>query len=362
MSRLIARIFFAAITACFCGTALYCHREPQVEEGDHFYNPVFTAFENITPCFHEGRYYFISALDDRLNLYVTEDPTALADCEPRFLFDFTEKMGLEHVWHPYLSNIGGVWYIHFNGDHGNTDDHQIYVAMNPHPDPLDGEFELVGRISTDPEDNWAIHSHVFEYDGELYMVWSGWESRRVFAETQCIFIARMENPWTLATERVLLSRPEFEWERQWMAPAGYRSTYPIFVNEAPYFFCTEQTDKAYIYYSASALWTPYMAVGELSAEKGSDLADAASWTKNHRPVFRESKQNGVTGPGYPRFFPSPDGTEYYVFYIAGEAGNPYKRTVRMQQLGFSPGGKPLFGEPVPMDQPQNKPSGVPSCR
>ena len=231
------------------------------------------------------------------------------------------------------------------------------------------------RIKTDPDDNWAIHAHVFEYDGELYMIWSGWESRRVYAETQGIYIAKLENPWTQCTPRVRISVPEHEWERQWVNPNGYKTAYPVYVNEAPFFFGNDRTDRLYIYYSASAMWTPYYAIGELSAAKGSDLLNAASWKKKSKPVFSMSDPEwkdgkfaapaatpGVYAPGHPYIIPSPDGTEYFLIYMArdivGDPYRPYSRTVRMQKIGFSAEGTPELGSPEPVGKALKKPSGV----
>ena len=78
------------------------------------------------------------------------------------------------------------------------------------------------------------------------------------------------------------------------------------------------------------MWTPYYAIGELSAAKGCDLLNAASWKKKNKPVFtmtdpswkktpdaRTASAPGVYAPGYPFIIPSPDGTEYFLVYMAG---------------------------------------------
>ena len=249
---------------------------------DVFENPVILKYENTSVYFHEGLYYYITNDAGRLNLFVNADPTQLERTEPCTACQAKEQYGLLHIWHPQIVNIRGKWYVYLSADDGNTDNHQIYVLENPEKDPRKGTFTMRGRIKTDPDDNWAIHAHVFEYDGELYMIWSGWESRRVYAETQGIYIAKLENPWTQCTPRVRISVPEHEWERQWVNPNGYKTAYPVYVNEAPFFFGNDRTDRLYIYYSASAMWTPYYAIGELSAAKGSDLLNAASWKKEEQ--------------------------------------------------------------------------------
>lgn len=347
----------------------------KTDQKDHFTNPIVPDHENTSLYFHDGLYYYITNTDGVLNLYVHEDPTRITQEEPSVACPTKEKYGLLHLWHPQITFLRGKWYIYISADDGNTDNHHIYVLENPEKDPRKGSFTMRGRIQTDPDDNWAIHPHAFEYDRQLYLIWSGWESRRVYAETQCIYIAKLENPWTQASPRVRISSPEYEWERQWVNPDGYKTAYPVYVNEAPFFFGNERTDRLYIYYSASALWTAYYAIGELSAAKGADLLRADSWKKSNKPVFAMndpawpdhaadsgSDTPGVYAPGYPYIIPSPDTTEYFLVYMArdmvGKPNKPYSRTVRMQKIGFSSEGHPELGIPVPAGVPLKKPSGI----
>jgi len=81
----------------------------------------------------------------------------------------------------------------------------------------------------------------------------------------------MENPWTLATERVLISKPEYEWERQWVNPDGGRTAYPIYVNESPQYFHSKDNRTVIVYYAASGCWSPYYCTGMLTADADSDL-------------------------------------------------------------------------------------------
>lgn len=70
---------------------------------------------------------------------------------------------------------------------------------------------------------------------------------------------------TNASVRILISKPEYEWECQWISIDGNKTGYPIHVNEAPQFFRSKNKDKLLIYYSASGNWTPYYCVGLLTA-------------------------------------------------------------------------------------------------
>ena len=332
---------------------------------DCYTNPILRGNSNTSIYFLEGKYYFVENVGDQIWLLVSEDPTTFSKAEPHVVCRAQKSYGLGHIWHPQIIRIDQVWYIYFTADDGNTDNHQLYVLENSNADPLQGEFVMKGRISTDPENNWAIHAHVFEHRGQWYMAWSGWESRRVFKETQCIYIARMKNPWTLDSERVLISRPEYEWECQWINPDGSRATsYPVLVNETPFYFCNDQTDKVYLYYSASANWTSYHVIGQLSAEKESDLLDPASWTKKETPAFKQNREVKIYGPGRPWIIPSPDSTEYYLIYMAknseGTTPGDNIRSVFMQKIEIGPDGVPDLGIPIARGVELPKPSGTPN--
>ena len=193
--------------------------------------------------------------------------------------------------------------------------------------------------------------------------WCGWQKRRVYQENQCIYIAEMENPWTLASDRILISEPEYEWECQWISIDGNKTAYPIRVNEAPQFFYSLKKDKLLIYYSASGNWTPYYCVGLLTADTDSDLLNPASWKKAPEPVFKQAPENHVYGPGSICFIPSPDGKEWYMLYHARKSLYDMlvldSRTPRMQKIEWDKEGIPVLGIPQKEGFPLRKPSGTP---
>ncbi len=60
----------------------------------------------------------------------------------------------------------------------------------------------------------SIDLTVLETDNRLYAVWSGWEENANTDRTpQHLYIAEMENPWTISSNRVKISSPEESWER-----------------------------------------------------------------------------------------------------------------------------------------------------
>lgn len=354
------------LTICLATSAMFfssCQSTKKESGEELFYNnPVYSKNSNTIIYYHEGFYYNVQNSVGKLFLRVFKDPTEFNNIQGHVACNVTETYNLLHMWRPQIINIDGVWYIYITADDGNTDNHQLYLLVNRSEDPREGVFEIEHKISTDKDDNWAIHQHVFQYEGDWYMAWSGWESRRVFVETQCIFIAKMLNPWTLSSERVKISEPIYEWERQWIRPDGYRSmAYPVFVNESPAFFNSELCDSVYMFYSASANWTQYCSIGQLSAKKGSDILDPNSWTKSKEPVFKQAEGVDVYGPGTPYIVESPDGKEHFLAYSALVEDwdkRPSFREVFLQKMEIDENGVPNLGTPKPREEKLKKPSGL----
>lgn len=119
----------------------------------------------------------------------------------------------------------------------------------------------------------------------------------------------MKNPWTLGSERVLISKPELEWERHYINETGWNPPHKVFVNEGPQPLKSPKGKYIHVAYSASGVWTPYYALGMLTADTNADLLDPASWKKAPQPLFRQSPENGVYGTGHNSFFKSHDGKD-----------------------------------------------------
>lgn len=341
-----------------------CSKQPQAL----YRNPLFPKCgPDPWAIFYNGNYYYMHTMQNRLCLWVTPDITDVRNAPCKTIWTPTDSTNMFDLWAPEIHRINGKWYVYYAADDGNTDNHQLYVLENDCEDPFEGEFVMKGRISTDPDNNWAIDGSVFENNGNLYMVWSGWQTRRVSTETQCIYIARMENPWTLSSERVVISRPDLDWERHWINENGWTPPYTIYVNEGPQPLLSPDGKYVHIAYSASGCWTPYYALGLLTAPTDADLLDPASWQKSPKPVFHQKPEAGVYGTGHNSFFQSPDGKEWYILYHARStetdpAGMGDTRTPRMQRFEWGADGFPIFGEPLPTDTALPKPSGTPVIR
>lgn len=328
-------IFIALLAACGCSSGR------GVGEGADGNNPklIRDNFGYPSVVESDGKYYLTGQGSD-IRIYKSDCLDSLATVAPHTVWE-GPKRGMHNIWSPWIMNADGKWYIYFEADDGlNTDDHELYVIENTSADPTEGEWTLHGPIKTNDGWNFGIHPASFIVDGRQYLVWSGWENRRTETETQCLFIAELENPWTLKSPRVLLSRPEKEWERQWINPDGTRSAYPIFVNEHPVPIVSPDGRKVSIAYSASGIWTLYATLGMLSADTRSNLLDPASWTKSEEPLRCPGEEEPMTSISNISALQTGDGQNLLFFQERDASGSS---RVFVKEFGWNADGTPDFG-------------------
>jgi len=126
-----------------------------------------------------------------------------------------------NVWAPELHFIDGRWYIYyaagrsgppFTSQHAGVLQSASDDALGPWLDR--GPIYTGDSVGTGTGDRWSIDMTVGRIAGRDYAVWSGWAQRASTDKTpQQLYIAPLENPWTISTNRVLLSAPDAEWER-----------------------------------------------------------------------------------------------------------------------------------------------------
>ncbi len=337
--------------ACFSGE----NKQESASKFDsiyYFQNPILDYGANPYTVWHDGYYYYTQGGEDYIELWKTRDLTKLREAECKTVYRPDNISARFHMWAPELHRIDGKWYIYYTADDGYTDHHQLYVAENSNEDPMEGSFSYLSHLSTDPDNNWAIHPTTFSVHGKQYLLWSGWESQRIYSETQCIYIAPMSNPYTISGKRVLISKPQYAWERQWISPDGNRSAYPIYVNENPQVFVTPT--KIIIFYGASGSWTPYYCTGKIEADINSDLLNPESWHKYPEPVFMQNAETQVYGPGVSCILPGRQENEWWMLYHArsvynDQPGSVDSRSPRLQPISLDANNEPVLGIPYRLD-------------
>lgn len=327
-----------------------CQTKQPLQEARKFTNPLLPEGPDPWVVRYNGMYYFTHSTGDNLKLYRTGSMASIATAESRVVWTPPGAgMNSREIWAPEIHRVNGKWYFYYAADDGDNSHHRMWVIENSSEDPFEGTWVDKGKLNLS-DDKWAIDGTIFEHRDSLYFLWSGWEGD--VNVRQDIYIARMIDPWTPGTKRVLLSKPELPWEIK-----GSSDDLPS-VNEGPQFL--EHDNKLFIVYSASGCWTDDYSLGMLEADAGSDLLNAASWRKSQEPVFKMSAASKAFGPGHNSFFQSPDGTEDWIIYHANpEAGQGCNnfRSPRMQRFDWGEDGRPKFGEPVALGDSLAVPSG-----
>lgn len=264
----------------------------------------------------DGMYYFTASVPeyDRIVLRKASTINGLAEAEEKTIWmkHETGRMSI-HIWAPELHYIDGKWYIYYAaGDKDDVWAIRPYVLQCGDKDPVNGVWKELGMMQAADGDDFSFQEFsldmtVFEHQKEWYCVWA--EKVGVGKMVSNLYIAKMETPWKLKTTQVLLTTPDYDWERV-----------DFWVNEGAAFLTHE--DRVYLTFSASATGACYC-IGLMYAEADADLLDPASWVKLRRPVFESDPQKGIYGPGHNCFVKSEDGSEDVIIYHA----RPYDKIV-----------------------------------
>jgi GH43 family beta-xylosidase len=288
----------------------------------------------------DGWYYFTATVPeyDRIELRRARSLDGLGGAEARVAWrkHASGEMGA-HIWAPEMHRIDGKWYLYFSA--GRADkvwEIRLYVLENASENPMEGAWVEKGQLRTGWE-SFALDPTTFVHRGQRYLAWT--QRAADGSKGTNIYLAKMDGPLAIRQPAVLLTRPEYDWEK-----IGHD------VNEAPAVLV--KNGRVLLTYSASATDANYV-LGMLSAPEDADLLDPRSWTKSPVPVMRSSAATGQYGPGHNSFTTSPDGkTDILVYHarnyrdIVGEPLRDPNRHTRAQPIRWRADGMPDFGEPV----------------
>lgn len=320
---------------------------PVPDASDTFTNPVLTTGPDPWVIQKDGWYYVTHTTGKDIRLYRTKKMSNLRNAEVKIAWvPPAAGMNSKQIWAPEIHFLNGKWYFYYAADDGVNENHRMWVLENDSADPFLGTWADRGELELQ-DDKWAIDGTVLEHKGALYFLWSGWEGD--VNVRQVIYISRMAGPTAAEGARVLISKPQFSWEKNGGAPE---------INEAPQIL--KKAEKIFVIYSASGCWTDEYVLGMLSASVDSDLLDPASWEKHREPVFEKNIAGHAFGPGHNSFFTSPDGTEDWILYHANPQpaqGCGANRSPRMQKFSWTADGLPDFGEPAALGLQIDPPSG-----
>ncbi|MBS4200502.1 family 43 glycosylhydrolase [Bacillus sp. FJAT-49732] len=287
----------------------------------------------------DGYYYFTGSVPayDRIEVRRAKTLEGLSEAEPVTVWKKHESGPMSaNIWAPEIHFVDGKWFIHFAAARADQIfDHRMYVLENASANPLEGEWIEKGQIKTDWE-SFSLDATTFEHRGERYYVWAQKDPN--IDGNSNLYIAKMENQWTLSSPQVMISKPEYPWE-----------VIGFLVNEGA--AVLKRNGKIFISYSASATDHNYC-MGLLWADEDSDLLDSASWTKANEPVFKTNEETSQYGPGHNSFTVSEDGKHDVLIYHARNYkeidGDPLwdpNRHARAKVFTWNEDGTPNFGIP-----------------
>jgi GH43 family beta-xylosidase len=314
-----------------------------------FTNPLLLHGADPWVVKRDSFYFYMNTLGNRIAIHRTKHLSELDKTTPIVIW--RPPLGTNHskgIWAPEMHYLQGKWYMYFAATSGEDAKRRMNVLESNSQNPIKpGSWSYKSQLIAKP-DLWAIDGTILKYENQLYMIWSGWKGKASSnSGHQQLYIAKMENPWTLKGKRVMISEPTYPWEKHGD------------VNEGPEILKNSE-GKVFLIYSASGCWTDHYSLGMLSLKEGGDPMNPNDWTKYSKPVFSTYAASNAYGTGHCSFFKSPDGTENWIIYHANP--QPHQRcdghrSPRIQKFTWHANGTPNFGRPVPINTPIVKPSG-----
>lgn len=289
----------------------------------------------------DGSYYFTASVPayDRIVLRRAASLADLAEAEEVTIwYKHSEGIMGNHIWAPELHYLQGKWYIYFAAGDAEDKWHiRPYVLECQGQNPLEDAWVEKGMMQCADEDEFSfggfsLDATVFENKGNYYYVWA--EKIGVGKMISNLYIAQMESPTKLKTVQVLLTTPDYDWERR-----GF------WVNEGP--AVLKKNGKIFLTYSASDTGVNYC-MGMLSIDETGDMLDPAQWSKKRYPVLQSDESKGIYGPGHNSFTVDEEGNDILVFHARTEkeiVGDPLynpNRHALYMKIKWDDNGNPVF--------------------
>jgi GH43 family beta-xylosidase len=255
----------------------------------------------------DGNYYFTASVPeyDKIILRKSDTLEGLADAkETEIWHKHREGEMSKHIWAPELHYLDGKFYIYFAA--GREEDKwkiRPYVLECEGQDPMNDSWIERGMIQRSDDDiysfkSFSLDATILENKGERYYIWAEKVASGVGISN--LYIAKMQSPTKLSTAQVLLTTPDYDWERV-----------DIWVNEGP--AVLKKDGKIFLIYSAAATGECYC-MGMLSIDENDNLLDPRQWKKEKSPVLKSDREKGFYGPGHNSFTKLPDGRDVCVFH------------------------------------------------
>ena len=294
---------------------------------------------------HGNKYYFTATCPDydKIILREADSINGIAAARERVLWTRHQTGELAcHIWAPELHYIMGKWVIYFAAGHiPEIWKIRPYTLICTGDDPMKDDWVEGGMMQRAEGDDYSftdfsLDMTVFEHRGRWYAIWAQkFGTEEAPTPISNLYIAELESPTKLKTVLVLLSTPDYDWERQ----GGF------WVNEGPAIL--KNKGKIYCSFSASATGACYC-MGLLSVDENADLLDPRRWKKSRYPVFATNERLKIYGPGHNCFTEGDDGEIVTMMHfrdyerITGDPLDDHNRHAHVLKVRISPDGEPLF--------------------
>ena len=289
----------------------------------------------------DGSYYFTASVPayDCIVLRKAETLEGLQNAQETIIWRKHESGEMsQHIWAPEIHFLFGKWYIYFAA--GEKDDIwkiRPFVLECQGDDPIKDTWVEKGKMQRSDDDIYSFEAFsldatILEHKGSYYYIWA--EKVSVGIQISNLYIAKMESATKLATAQVLLTTPDYDWERV-----------DIWVNEGP--AAIKHNGRIFVTYSASATGECYC-MGMLSIGEDEDLLDPRAWKKERRPVLCSDREKGFYGPGHNSFTKLPDGRDVCVYHartyleIEGDPLYDPNRHTMLMEVKWNEQGYPVF--------------------
>lgn len=262
----------------------------------------------------DGYYYFTASYPmrgaadkegyDRIILRKSRTIEGLKTSTEKSVWDESES-NISHrfIWAPELHYIGGKWYLYYaaSGSANNVWDINCHVLMCTGDDPYNDSWVEKGKFQAADGDTvsftgFSLDMTYFECNGKSYVIWA----QKVGNSNLYMAEVNPEEPWKTTTKAMLLTKPEYYWEKV-----------SIPVNEGPSVLIHD--GKVIVAYSASATGPEYC-IGYMYADENANLLDINSWTKQKTPALTSEDLIDEYGPGHNSFTKDEEGNYIFVYH------------------------------------------------
>lgn len=251
----------------------------------------------------KGTWYFTGSYPayDRILLRSSKTLEGLATAEERCIWTKHETGPMScHVWAPELHYLWGKWYMYFAASEIDDIWKLRPYVLECDGDPMQDEWHELGPMlpcKDDPQSftDFSLDGTVFEHNHDYYYIWA-----QKANNVSNLYIAKLAAPNQLSTVMVMLTTPDYDWERV-----------DFWVNEGP--AVLKHGNNIHVTFSASGTGSCYC-VGMLTACLDDDLLDPRSWRKERWPVLATDTSKGIYGPGHNSFVQDDDGHDLMIYH------------------------------------------------